>query len=98
MVLSWLSKAFNTGRHIFGKVRSGIESGVRMFNKGKEMYSQVRQKISDLPVVGPAASAVISRMETKADDFAKRKLGIGLSDIDKGVSRIERASQYLPRT
>lgn len=96
-MINWLKKAFGFGRAAFGKARSGLESVLRMFNRGKEMYSNVRQKISDLPVIGPAANELVNRGEAKLDDLARQKLGFGMSEVNRGAQRLESALSNMPR-
>jgi hypothetical protein len=84
-------------KRFLGKVKSGVESGARIFNKGKEVYSNVKNFASNLPVVGSMASEMIKKGESQANEYAKKNLGVNFSDLNKVVSTAEGVAKYLPR-
>jgi hypothetical protein len=84
------------GKRVLGKVKSGIETGARIFNKGKEIYSNAKNFVTNLPVVGNLARDVIQKAETSANEMAKRKLGVNFNDVNQAVSRLETGARYLP--
>jgi hypothetical protein len=92
----WLKQAYQTIRRVLGKVKSGVETGARIFNKGKAIYGGVKNFASNLPVVGMAASNAIARAEGDANAYAKRNLGVNFGDVDRVVSTAERVAKYLP--
>jgi hypothetical protein len=84
------------GKRVLGKVKSGIETGARIFNKGKEIYSNAKNFVTNLPVVGNLARDVIQKAETSANEMAKRNLGVNFNDVNQAVSRLETGARYLP--
>lgn len=95
-MFQWLKKAYQGTKKVLGRVKSGVETGARLFNKGKEMYNTAKNFASNLPVVGSVASEFINKSENQANDYAKRNLGVNFSDVNKAVSTAERVSKYLP--
>jgi hypothetical protein len=96
-MFQWLRKAYDAGKRVLGKVRSGVEGGARFFNKGKEMYSNAKNFATNLPVIGAVASDAINRMEDKANEAVKRRVGVDFRDVNKAVSTAEAVAKYLPR-
>lgn len=92
----WLRQAYQTIRKVLGKVKTGIDTGAKIFRRGKEMYGGAKNFVTSLPVVGMAASNAIARGESQANDYAKRNIGINFGDVDRAVSTAERVSKYLP--
>jgi hypothetical protein len=82
---------------VLGKVKSGVETGARLFNKAKEGYATVKNFASNLPVVGSAASNAINKFENKANEAVKSRIGVDFKDINKAVSTAETVAKYLPR-
>jgi hypothetical protein len=95
-MFQWLRKAYQGTKRVLGKVRSGVETGARIFNKGKDIYNAVKNIASNLPVVGTVAGEAINRFENQANATAKRNIGIDFKDINKAVSTAERVAKYLP--
>ena len=96
-MLSWLKKAWGVTKMVLGKVKSGVEGGARLFNKGKEMYSTAKNFASNLPVVGTVASNAINNFENKANTAVKNRIGVDFKDINKAVSTAETVAKYLPK-
>jgi len=96
-MFGWLKRAFGTTKRVLGRVKSGIESGARLFSKGKEMYGQAKNFASNLPVVGQVAKELIGKAEDYANKEAKQRLGADFSDLNKAVGVAEGAARYLPR-
>lgn len=96
-MFNWLKKAFGTTKRVLGRVKSGIESGAKIFSKGKEMYSQAKNFASNLPVVGSMAKEIIGNAENYVNKEAKQRLGADFNDLNKVVSTAENVSRYLPR-
>lgn len=96
-MFQWLKKAWGGTKRFLGKVKSGVEGGARLFNKGKELYGGVKNFVTNLPIVGAVASEMIKKGETQANDYAKKNIGVNFSDINKAVSTAEGLSKYLPK-
>jgi hypothetical protein len=95
-MFNWLRKAWGTTKRVLGKVKSGVETGARIFNKGKQIYAGVKDIASNLPVVGAVASEMINKAENQANAYAKRNVGLDFKDINKAVSTAEKVAKYLP--
>ena len=92
----WLKQAYQTIRRVLGKVKSGVETGARIFNKGKAIYGGVKNFASNLPIIGTAAGNAIARGEAQANQYAKKNLGVNFGDIDRAVSTADKIAKYLP--
>ena len=64
--MGWVSKAKEKMVLWGKKVRSGLESGLRLFEKAKAGYGQAKKSVADLPIVGRAASEVLGNLERMA--------------------------------
>ena len=95
-MFQWLRKAYDATKRVLGKVKSGVETGARIFNKGKEFYISAKGFASNLPFIGAVASEMINKAEGQANQYAKSKIGIDFKDIDKAVSTAETVAKYLP--
>lgn len=92
----WLQMGSRIKRFL-GKLKSGVEGGAKIFHKGKEVYSNVKNFVSNLPVVGSVASEMIKKGESQANEYAKKNLGVNFGDLNKAVSTAEGVAKYLPR-
>jgi hypothetical protein len=97
-MFNWIKKAYSGAKHVLGRVKSGVESGAKIFNRGKEMYNRAKSFASNLPVVGAVAKELIGKAEDYANKEAKSRLGADFSDLSRGVATAERVAQYLPRS
>lgn len=94
--MGWLRNAFQTVKKVLGKVKSGVQGGARLFNKGKDVYGDVKNIASNLPYIGNVAGEMIKKYEGQANDYAKRNIGVNFGDINKIVSTADRVAKYLP--
>jgi hypothetical protein len=83
-------------KHVLGKVRSGVETGAKIFNKGKELYGSLKGFATNLPFVGAVAKEMIGKAEGQANQFAREKIGVDFKDINKAVSTAEGVAKFLP--
>lgn len=88
---------FDGIKRFLGKVGSGVMGAVRLFNKAKDVYGSAKNTIANLPVIGSAASSLIERGEGKVNEAMKRKIGVDMKDINKGVGIAEKVASYLPK-
>jgi len=79
-----------------GKIKRGVQSGARLFNKGKEIYDGAKNFASNLPVVGSVAKELIGKAEEGANKYVKEKTGVNFQDVNKAVSMAGRLSNNLP--
>jgi hypothetical protein len=96
-MFQWLRKAYDMTKRVLGKVKSGVEGGARLFNKGKEMYTNAKNFATNLPVVGTVAGNAINKFENKANEAVKSRIGVDFKDLNKAVSTAETVAKYLPR-
>ena len=89
-MFGFLSKLAGLGAKIFSKVKPAVQGAVRLFDKGKALYSTVKNTISSVPVVGSLAESYIKQGEQKVADFAKEKLGITPSGVNRAVEMADR--------
>ena len=94
--MGWLRNAFQTVKRVLGKVKSGVQGGARLFNKGKEVYGDVKNIASNLPYIGNVAGEMIKKYEGQANAYAKKNIGVNFGDVDKVVSTADRIAKYLP--
>jgi hypothetical protein len=83
-------------RKVLGKVKSGIDTGAKIFRRGKEIYGSAKNFISNVPVIGTTAVNAIIKAEGQANEYAKKKVGVNFGDVDRAVSTAERVSKFLP--
>jgi len=63
--MGWLSKAKEKMVLWGKKLRSGLESGLRLFEKAKAGYGGIKKSVSEIPLVGGAASNALGQLEQK---------------------------------
>ena len=93
---NWLSKAWSSGRHVLGKVKGGVDYGLRLFQKAKDIYGNLKSKFTNLPVVGGLAKEIISQGEDNLNKMAKERLGFNMGDVNKVASTARMVSNLLP--
>jgi len=92
----WLRKAFAKVMPVMGKAKGGLESGLKMFDKARTMYTDAKKTIEGVPLVGNVAADLIKKQEEKANAYAKQKTGLNFSDVNKGVGIAREVSKILP--
>lgn len=94
--MQWIKKAVEGGKRFLGKVKSGLERGLQLFNKGKEKYAELKQRAGDLPYVGGAASNLIAEAERRVGQKYTEKTGRELAqDIGRGEALAKRGLQGI---
>jgi len=63
---SWWSRAKERLNSFGKKVRSGLESGLRLFEKAKSGYGDIKRSVSEIPLVGGAARNALGQLEQAA--------------------------------
>ena len=64
--MGWVSKV-KEKLNLWGKkVRSGLESGLKLFEKAKAGYGQAKKSVADLPLIGGVASEALGNLEQQA--------------------------------
>jgi hypothetical protein len=62
---SWWSKV-KERTSVWGKrLRGGLESGLKLFEKAKAGYGQAKKYIADIPIIGGSASRALGDLEKK---------------------------------
>jgi len=95
-MFNWLRKAWGVTKHVLGRVKSGVETGAKLFNKGKELYSSAKGFASNLPFVGAAAKEMIGAGERRVNQAVRDKIGVDFGDLSKAVSTAEGVAKFLP--
>ncbi len=95
-MFNWLKKAWSTAKQVLGKVKSGVQGGARLFNRGKELYGNAKNFVYNLPVIGTVAKELVGKAEDSLNKYAKEKTGINFQDVNRAVSTAERVSNFLP--
>lgn len=94
--MGFLGKLFEGAKRFLGKVKGGLGSGLRLFDKMKGKYDNVKNTIANLPVVGTAAAELIGKGETALKDYAQAKTGIDPALVGKGISAARTVERMLP--
>ena len=94
--MGFLGNLFEGAKRFLGKVKGGLGSGLKLFDKMKGKYDNVKQTLSNLPVVGSAAAQLISKGETAVSDYAKEKTGIDPAMIQKAINIARVGHSVLP--
>jgi hypothetical protein len=92
-MFGFLSKLAGIGSKIFSKVKPIVQGAVRLYDKGKSIYSTVKNTISSVPVVGALAENYIQQGEEKLASLAKEKLGLTASGVDRAVSMADQMTR-----
>jgi len=92
-MFGFLARLIGMGAKLFSKIKPAIQGGVKLFNKGKSVYSAVKNTVSNIPVVGQIAQDYIKQGEDKLAALAKEKIGLTPSDITKGVDMADQMSR-----
>jgi hypothetical protein len=85
------SRVFGTTKRVLGKVKGGVEGGARLFSKAKDLYKDVKDIASNVPMVGE----MINKAEGQAEDFVKSKVGLRFKDLQKAGSTVRGVIKYL---
>lgn len=64
--MGWVSKAKEKMVLWGKKVRSGLESGLKLFEKAKAGYGGIKKSVSEIPLVGQAARNALGQLEQQA--------------------------------
>jgi len=83
---NWIKKGWSVGKKVLGKIKGGLERGLGLYQKGKELYGDLKSKAASLPVVGAVASDLIREAEGKVGQVYAEKTG---RDLLKDVGRAE---------
>ncbi|NDB84140.1 MAG: hypothetical protein EB127_15690 [Alphaproteobacteria bacterium] len=77
------------------KARSGLESGLRLFDKAKAGYGSIKKFVGDIPLVGGVASNALGQLEQKAI----QKIGESTGGIitPQNIQRAEGVARFTAR-
>jgi hypothetical protein len=97
--MGWVSKV-KEKLNLWGKkVRSGLESGLKLFEKAKAGYGQAKKSVADLPLIGGVASEALGNLEQQAiakiGEYTEGVLTPRNLQMAEGVTR--RAIRNLPK-
>ena len=68
-------------------IGKAVQKAGSIYDKGKNMYSQLKGTLTNLPVVGQIADRLVKEGEKKASDYVQEKVGLSLNDIDTGIEK-----------
>ena len=91
----WLNFGSRIKRFL-GKVKGGLDTSLRLFQKGKDVYSGLKSTVTSLPVVGATASSLLNKGEEALSQYAKEKTGYNMSDVNKLAGLAKNISNILP--
>ena len=95
-MFNWLRKGLMMGKKVLGRVKGGLDTGLRLFQKAKDVYGGLKNTASNLPVVGAVASNLIGKGEEALSKYAKEKTGYSMSDVNKLAGMARTVSNLLP--
>ena len=72
--------------YAYGK--SAAQAASSAYGKAKDMYAGAKEKIGALPVIGGAASQLISKLEDKAKQEIQDRTGMSVYDIDARAQQL----------
>jgi hypothetical protein len=64
-MFGFLGKLIGMGAKLFSKVKPAVQGAVKLFDKGKNLYSTVKNTVSNIPLVGSVAKDYIAQGEEK---------------------------------
>lgn len=92
-MFGFLGSLIGMGAKLFSKIKPAIQGAVKLFNKGKNVYSAVKSTVSNVPVVGQLASQYIQKGEDRLAQISKDALGFTPSDVGKAVGVADRLTR-----
>lgn len=92
----WLRKAFAKVAPVLGKVKNAVDTGLKIYDKGRNIYTEAKSTVGGIPLVGNVAADLIKKQEDKANAYVKGKTGVNMSDVNKGVGIAREVSKILP--
>jgi uncharacterized protein YjbJ (UPF0337 family) len=93
---NWIKKAWAVGKKVLGKVKGGLDKGLTLYKKGKDLYTDVKGKAASLPVVGSVASDLIRQAEGKVGQIYAEKTGRDLlQDVGRAEGLADKAQRGL---
>ncbi len=94
--MGWLSSRFSKIMPVLGKVKRGLDKGIQIYDKGRNLYTEAKSTVGKIPIVGNVANELIKKEEDKAKAYVKQKTGISTSDINEAVKVGREVSKVLP--
>jgi len=95
-MFNWIRKTWGRGKQVLGKVKGGLETGLRLFQRAKDVYGGLKNTVTNVPVVGAVARELINKGEEAVSKYAKDKTGYNMNDVEKLAGLARTASNLLP--
>jgi phage-related protein len=92
-IISWIRGKLSP---VLGKVKSGFEGVGKWYDKAKNTYNSIKEKIASAPVIGTTASHLINKGEEALRNAVKDKTGVDLKTIDSGFGKARNIISNLP--
>ena len=93
--MGWLSK-LKSFAPVLGKIKNGLDKGLQIYDKGKNLYTEAKTTVAGIPLVGNVASDLIKKEEEKAQAYVKQRTGLSVNDLKQGVNVARDISKVLP--
>jgi len=93
--MGWLNK-FKSAMPVLGKIKGGLDKGLQLYDKGRNLYSEAKTTVAGIPLVGNVASELIKKEEDKAKAYVKQRTGVSTDDIKQGANIAREISKVLP--
>lgn len=90
--MGFLGSLFGGLKRFIGKVKGGLGTGLDVIGKAQSKYQDIKNTITNLPVVGDAAASLIS----KGENYLQQKTGIDPAMVAKGINIARNIQQGLP--
>lgn len=92
-MFGFLGKLIGMGVKLFSKIKPAVQGAVKLFDKGKNIYSAVKSTVTNVPVVGQLASDYIKKGEDKLAQISKDAIGFTPSDVNAAVGVADRLTR-----
>jgi hypothetical protein len=93
---NWIKKGWAFGKKVLGKVKGGLEHGLRLYQSGKDKYNEAKFRASNLPFVGGVAADLIGQAEGKVGQLYAEKTGRDLlQDVGRAESLADKAKRGI---
>jgi hypothetical protein len=90
--MGFLGSLFGGLKRFIGKIGGGMGTGLNVIGKVQDKYRDLKNTLTNLPLVGDAAANLIK----KGEDYVQQKTGISGAMLEKGINIARNVQQALP--
>jgi hypothetical protein len=94
--MGWLGSLLGGVKQFIGKVKPVLGGGIKIFDKMKGKYDNIKGTIANVPILGAVAGELIKQGEEKLANVIEAKTGINPAMIGKGISIARTVEGALP--